>query len=738
MGEVDGYTAADYLIQHASRERREELPPFAFWDAVSVHVNAADLPEFAYNAQVRGLYRTAAQFYKRAASTGNGYAGAQLLRILDSCQCSVSDASRWTVDRVDVHEISSVRHLLRALHKVGAADQVAALAARAVALVSFDNPYVVSDLLKWLQEHGAADQMNALANRVVADAPLNDPAKAVTLVQALRNAGALSHVAALTARIPLDNPAAVNILLQKLTDLDAHRQATDLAIRAADQTPVENASTVVTLLELLQKVDATDQIAALIARNPAASVAVDDPAAICRLIREFQSIGAIRQMNILASRAASQTLLTRPDGLAQLIHTLRSVGVHDQVGTLLSHDLVGHVILDQVDAVTHLVAELQEAGASEQVAMLAERAAHDVPLDPLKAASLLIRLRQADPGESVAILASRLASGAPVDDPVAICSLILQMKKVGARNQAAMLADRAKNVPVENTARFTFYLGSWVTRVPTSDVQDNEEIPEEVVAIARRAVRDASIENTSTVVSFWRVLVAAGFNDLAATLAARIASNVSRIDLKAVPFLLDSFKSFGAEEDLAEIVTQLAQDASGDPARTGHLLHYLQGSGLDEKLEDLANQAVERVSLENPGAVASLLYALKVVDAHEQIARLLARDPASHASLRNPAGVSYLLETTEKIGAHEQVARLLSRDPVSQITTNDRDGVVEMLQALRVVGAEKAAAVLAARVSNAGMFEVALKNVPCKARWFQFGRKPDGDRAQPWCWEDLS
>ena len=38
MGQVAGYTAADYLIQHASRERRYARVPASTWDAVLSYI----------------------------------------------------------------------------------------------------------------------------------------------------------------------------------------------------------------------------------------------------------------------------------------------------------------------------------------------------------------------------------------------------------------------------------------------------------------------------------------------------------------------------------------------------------------------------------------------------------------------------------------------------------------------------------------------------------------------------
>ena len=52
MGQVAGYTVADYLIQHASRERHYERVPASTWDAVISHIrDPADTARLADSAE---------------------------------------------------------------------------------------------------------------------------------------------------------------------------------------------------------------------------------------------------------------------------------------------------------------------------------------------------------------------------------------------------------------------------------------------------------------------------------------------------------------------------------------------------------------------------------------------------------------------------------------------------------------------------------------------------------------
>ena len=75
MGQVAGYTVADYLLQHASRERRAARVPASTWDALLSHIrDPADAARLAGSAEGRLLYCYAIPLYRLAADAGDGYA----------------------------------------------------------------------------------------------------------------------------------------------------------------------------------------------------------------------------------------------------------------------------------------------------------------------------------------------------------------------------------------------------------------------------------------------------------------------------------------------------------------------------------------------------------------------------------------------------------------------------------------------------------------------------------------
>ena len=83
MGQVSGYTAADYLVQHAAGLRRYERPPASIWDAALRCVrDPADAYELAISARNRLLYQYATALYQLADGLGDEYAAEGLARLL--------------------------------------------------------------------------------------------------------------------------------------------------------------------------------------------------------------------------------------------------------------------------------------------------------------------------------------------------------------------------------------------------------------------------------------------------------------------------------------------------------------------------------------------------------------------------------------------------------------------------------------------------------------------------------
>ena len=83
MGQVAGYTVADYLLQHATQERHTARVPASTWDALLIHIrDPADASRLADNARGRLLYCYAIPLYRHAADTDDEDAAYQLAMML--------------------------------------------------------------------------------------------------------------------------------------------------------------------------------------------------------------------------------------------------------------------------------------------------------------------------------------------------------------------------------------------------------------------------------------------------------------------------------------------------------------------------------------------------------------------------------------------------------------------------------------------------------------------------------
>ena len=83
MGQVAGYAAADYLVQHATRERRGARMPASTWEAALSHLHdPADTTRLADSAANRLLYCYAIPLYRHAADAGDRAAAYRLAGLL--------------------------------------------------------------------------------------------------------------------------------------------------------------------------------------------------------------------------------------------------------------------------------------------------------------------------------------------------------------------------------------------------------------------------------------------------------------------------------------------------------------------------------------------------------------------------------------------------------------------------------------------------------------------------------
>ena len=88
------------------------------------------------------------------------------------------------------------------------------------------------------------------------------------------------------------------------------------------------------LLSGLRRTGAGEQAAALLARDPAACVSLDNPYGVAVLLDALRAAGASGQVAALAERAAARAPLDNPVGVAVLLDGLRAAGASELAAAL--------------------------------------------------------------------------------------------------------------------------------------------------------------------------------------------------------------------------------------------------------------------------------------------------------------------------------------------------------------------------------------------------------------------
>ena len=356
-----------------------------------------------------------------------------------------------------------------------------------------------------------------------------------------------------------------------------------------------------------------------------------------------------------------------------------------------AHWAAAHAALDNLYDVADLLFRLREAGAQEQAAALAGRAAAQVPLkDPDAVADLLDSMREVGAHEQAAALLARdPAVHVALDDPRAVVRLLGSLREAGAHEQATALLHRdpAVHVALDDLRAVADLMG----RLREAGAH------EQAAALAGRAAAHTSLDNPDAVADLLDSMREAGAHEQAAALAGRAAAHTPLDDPPAVVRLLGRLREAGAQEQAAALASRAAAHTPLDNP-VAWLLGRLQAAGAQEQAAALASRAAAHTPLDNPPAVASLLDSLREAGANEQATALLARDPAAHAPLDDPPAVARLLESLREAGAQEQAAALAGR-AAAHTPLDDPGRLVFLLDSLREAGAHEQAAALAGRAA---------------------------------------
>ena len=222
IGQIDGYTVADYLIQHARWARHTARVPASTWDAVLRHIrDPADLSRLADSARRRLLYRYAIPLYRHAADVGDEYAAARLAIVLaergdlDGAEQVV----RARADAGDPRAGVTVAELLAGRGDLGGAEQVLRAAADAG---DGEAARRLADLLAGRGDLGGAEQVL----RAAAD---GDREAARRLAKMLADRGDIEE---LRARAAAGDPRAARALADLLVQR-GDRGGAEQVLRAA-------------------------------------------------------------------------------------------------------------------------------------------------------------------------------------------------------------------------------------------------------------------------------------------------------------------------------------------------------------------------------------------------------------------------------------------------------------------------------------------------------------------------
>jgi hypothetical protein len=413
-------------------------------------------------------------------------------------------ASR-AAERFPLHDPWDVTALLRAFHDGGQHEAVAQLVARRPETqVALGDAGQISGLLRALREAGHPEAAVTLGRRFAAHAPMKSPRGLDWVFTALIEAGE-RETASLLARRAVAcralRPLAVNLLhtwdgvfligefykagekeaalalaaqvveedgprrswrLNGVSDLlaIARRMHGDYGTEVARaitaqlirddyvQGPLDNPWRVANNIKWLHRADAMPAIDALLARNPANHVALQDPGGLARLLGALRRVpgpaAAETHRTLLARRPEEHVSTSNAGGLARLLDELLAADAQDAVVTLVQRIIAQFEVTDAMGAAA-LLRALRKAGAGD-ITELARLVAGQANLtDPRGAAVLLKMLAKLGIHGITADVAGRAAEQAVLDNAHYVARLLDAIDGSGASQAVAALADRAAN-----------------------------------------------------------------------------------------------------------------------------------------------------------------------------------------------------------------------------------------------------------------------------------------------------
>jgi len=377
------------------------------------------------------------------------------------------------------------------------------------------------------QMHANNADMESLPDEVIERIGLDQLESVPDLINFLHWSGATRQLGLLLARapesfVPHGGSYWAVLLARALLEAGADERAAALGGWLAANAGVSDPGEVAELIEVLQDAGERQQLAVLLARDPAAHVSFQDTESIAFLAGRLAEAGAAGQLAALAARVAQSFPAGDPEAAARLTRGLATWGVDNtQAVEALTSDLVAHADLGDPRFVADLLRVLEYGDAAEQVRLLLQR----------------------DPASSVSL-----------DNTGDIVRLLEILGSVGAEEQIRVLMarDPASRVAPRDVAGAVRLTGC-LRRLGFEEHAD--------AVLARAHAMQLSIEDPESVTLLLNAYLSAGMTEQAADLlASDPAAHVLLDDSRKVAELLRALSTAGAEAQVASLAARAAAD----------------------------------------------------------------------------------------------------------------------------------------------------------------------------------
>ncbi|MFD8733394.1 hypothetical protein ACFV06_00555 [Streptomyces sp. NPDC059618] len=739
------YRLADYLVQYGRRHRAEEIPPVGFWSAAAVHAHPDDLTALGHAAVARGLYRDAAQLYKRATTHGSPNAAIGLVSLFRSLPPVDHSAAPHAVARVALNDPRAVGWLLNQLRGFGTEEgPFVDLAWRAAATCSLDSPGAVAHLLDRMAVFGTEDGPYAvLAQRAASDCVLQDHDGVDRLLGLLQRFGTDQGPFVLLAgraakEIPVQETHAMTDVLRRLRVFGTQQGPfVELARRAAIETDHNNPRDVARMLDRLRELGAHNQ-AAVLAECTASRISLHESGGTAQLLRRLKEPDTRNgPFVVLAERVAADSPLKSPGNVAIILDALRSLGMEEGPFLVLAERAAAGSPPKSPSAVVELLDRLRVFGTREgPFVTLAERVSAECALDdpaPHAVASLLSMLRTfgTEKGPFRA-LAERAVLSSPLEAPGVPWLLETLREEFGP--QGGPFLELARRVAVSTSLDDPRILGALLGSLNALGAHAQFK------TLAERAAAGTALYNTAAVTDLLTRLRVLGAHHQFMVLAQRAAADCALDDPAAVAALIDLIaEEVGVEGGLPTMLAERAAVgiALGDHGAVAKLLDRLRILGTRTgPFVTLAENAATRSPLGGGFAVTDLLKIMREIGVAHGPFRTLALRLATDISVINPYVVDRLLSQLQEPESRSQLVFLAKRAAIG-VSFRDSFEANLVLARFSEAGLEESSKTLVARLPGTGHFDMFIHLTGGRKR-FAFGREPDGEAAAPWTWAELA